>query len=140
MPRPSEAELDEVRAMFAELRAVVAAMHAGGVELLVGTDAAGPRIPGFTVHDELQLLVEAGLSPGQALVAATARPAQVLGRTDVGRVAPGQIADLVVLDANPLNDIRSTTRIRGVVLAGRWMDRSALDALLREGEALASTF
>lgn len=138
MPRPSATDLEEVGAMFAELRSVVAAMHAAGVELLVGTDAAGPRIPGFTVQEELALLVEAGLSPMQALTAATLRPAQLLGQASLGRVAIGQAADVVLLDGNPLENIRNTTRIRGVVLNGRWLDRPALDALLKEGEALAS--
>lgn len=138
MPRPSADDMAELEVMFAELLAVVRTMNAGGVELLVGTDSAGPRLPGFPVHDELALLVAAGLTPGQALAAATSRPARLMGLADSGRVVEGQRADLLMLDASPLVDIRNTTRIRGVVLDGRWLDRAGLDSLLKEAEALAS--
>jgi imidazolonepropionase-like amidohydrolase len=103
-----------------------------GVGIMAGSDTPSPFVfPGFGLHDELALLVEAGLSPLEALRAATLNPARFLEATDsLGTVAPGKLADLVLLDANPLEDIRNTQRIHAVVLNGRYLDRRALDALL----------
>ncbi len=119
---------------------LVGAMHRAGVRLLAGTDEMVPFVmPGFALHDELALLVEAGLTPLEALRAATIDPARFLGATDsLGTVAPGRIADLVLLDADPLADIHNTTRIRAVVANGRVFDRAALDALLAEASGAAS--
>ena len=82
-------------------------------------------------------LVEAGLSPLQALRAATSNAAAIL-RKDIGAVAPGKLADLVLLDGNPLERIENTNRIRAVVVAGKLLRRSDLDRLLRLGEEMAS--
>jgi imidazolonepropionase-like amidohydrolase len=112
-------------------------MNRAGVVLLAGTDIAAARIPGFFLHDELGALVEAGLSPLQALRAATSNAAAIL-RKDVGAVAPGKLADLVLLDGNPLERIENTNRIRAVVVAGKLLRRSDLDRLLRLGEEMAS--
>jgi imidazolonepropionase-like amidohydrolase len=104
-----------------------------GVPLLVGTDLGAPLIyPGFAVHDELRLLVgEAGLTPLEALRAATLAPARAMGMADsLGTIAPGRVADLVLLDADPLADIRNAARVRAVVLRGRPLARRDLDALL----------
>lgn len=112
---------------------LVGAMHRRGVRVLAGTDASDePWVyPGASLHDELALLVEAGLSPLDALRAATIEPARYLGAADsLGLVAPGHAADLVLLDANPLDDVRNTTRIRAVVLRGRLLDRQTLDGML----------
>lgn len=88
----------------------VAEMHSHGVEVLLGTDAGNPYVfSGFSVHDELELLVEAGLSPHAALKAGTRN----------GRLKPGEAANLVVLDGNPLKDIRNTQRIHSVLTRGR---------------------
>jgi imidazolonepropionase-like amidohydrolase len=134
----SPEDLAELKATLAELRAVVAQMHRDGVPLLAGTDLAGSRVPGFTLHDELAFLAEAGLTPVQALQTATRNPAKVLGKSDeLGAVEAGKIADLVLLEADPLQDIRNTRRIRAVVANGRLLDRSALDRLLRDGEEQA---
>ena len=104
-----------------------------GVRVLAGTDAGSVLVyPGFALHEELRLLVEeAGFTPREALWSATIGPAQFAGldRT-LGRIAKGMIADLVVLDANPLADIRNTRRIFAVVQAGRLLSRSALDEML----------
>jgi imidazolonepropionase-like amidohydrolase len=104
------------------------------VPFLAGTDtAAGVHIfPGFSLHQELALFVKAGLTPLQALQTATLNPAKFMGRTaDLGTIEKGKLADLVLLDANPLDDIANTQKIRGVVLAGRYFDRRALDEMLR---------
>lgn len=120
-----------------------AELHRAGVPLLAGTDIGAPLlVPGFSLHDELALLVrDGGLSPAQALHAATLGPARSMGLArSFGTVEAGKVADLVLLDADPLADIRNTRRIRGVVANGRWMDRAALDALLaqaRQGPAEA---
>jgi hypothetical protein len=97
-------------------------MHAAGVPIAAGSDAAGVpfSFPGFALHRDLAWMVDAGLSPAQALRAATADAARMLGIDErVGRAETGMRADLVLLDANPLVDIRNTRRIRAVVLAGR---------------------
>jgi imidazolonepropionase-like amidohydrolase len=118
----------------------VAEMHRAGVTLVAGTDIGAPLlVPGFSLHDELALLVSVGgLTPTEALDAATEQPARVLKVADsLGTVAPGKIADLVLLEADPRADIRNTRRIAGVVVNGRWLDRTALDQMLAEVEAAA---
>jgi imidazolonepropionase-like amidohydrolase len=134
----SAAELSELTATFAALRATVTQLHRSGVTLMTGSDIAAARVPGFTLHGELALLVDAGLTPMQALQAATATPAAVIGKTDdFGSVSLGRMADLVLLDADPLQDIHNTQRIAAVVFGGKVLRRADLDALLREGERLA---
>jgi Amidohydrolase family len=110
-----------------------------GVIVLAGSDALDPEVlHGFGLHDELQYLVNAGLSPGQALAAATTVPAQFFdGDGGSGRIAAGQRADLVLLDANPLLDIRSTRRIHGVLADGRWFGPAERMALLQFVEVQA---
>ena len=119
---------------------LVGMMQRAGVALLAGTDVLNPYcFPGFSLHDELGLLVQAGLTPLEALQAATLNPARFLGKEqEIGTVAEGKVADLVVLDANPLQDIRNTQRIHAVVVNGRLLDRAALDALLTQAEAIAN--
>lgn len=114
-------------------------MHRAGVKFLAGTDLANPYIfPGFSLHDELANLVGIGMTPLEALRAATLGPARFLGMTDsLGTVATGQVADLVVLEANPLEDIRSVGRIHAVVANGRLIDASARLRMLRDVEARA---
>jgi imidazolonepropionase-like amidohydrolase len=104
------------------------AMHAAGVPLLAGTDS---NSFGFSLHRELEALVAVGLRPGEALQTATINPARFAGlEKEVGRVATGYAADLILLDANPLQDIRNTSRINAVILRGQLLDRAALDAML----------
>jgi len=118
---------------------LVRAMHQSGVPFLAGTDTPGvPYVfPGFSLHDELALLVaEGGFTPLEALQAATRDPARFLGREkDLGTVEPGKLADLVLLDADPLADIHNTTRIAAVVANGRLLPRRELDRMLAEVEA-----
>jgi imidazolonepropionase-like amidohydrolase len=122
---------------------LVRAMHQAGVPFLAGTDAPGvPYVfPGFSLHDELALLVaEGGFTPLDALRAATRDPARFLGReNDLGTVEPGKLADLVLLDADPLADIHNTTKIAAVVANGRLLPRQELDRMLAEVEAANET-
>ena len=106
-------------------------MHAEGVPIGAGTDTPiGRALPGDSLHTELLRLVEAGLSPLEALEAATVRPAEFLGLADqMGTIDVGKRADLVLLDANPLDDIRNTRTIHAVVAAGRFLDQGQLETL-----------
>jgi imidazolonepropionase-like amidohydrolase len=129
----------EWAAMFDHRLRTVADMHAHGVPLMTGTDTGTVAVYlGFSVHDELALLVEAGLSPMAALHAATAEPARFLG-ADTGRVAPGHAADLVVLDADPLRDIANSTRVSGVVVRGRYIGQHERLHILAEVERVAAS-
>ncbi len=125
--------------VFAKLLEVVGMMHHAGVKFMPGTDTIDPYIfPGFSVHEELALFVQAGLTPMEALQTATWNPAEYLGITDsAGSVAVGKVADLVLLDANPLDDIRNTQRIWAVVLQGKLLQKPVLEALLASRKAAA---
>ena len=116
---------------FAVADSLVRALVGVGAPLMAGTDT--PPL-GFALHRELGELVGAGLSPYEALEAATVNPARFLGRSGgAGMVVEGSPADLVLLDGNPLEDIGNTRRIAGVVRQGEWLDRATLDAMLGEG-------
>jgi imidazolonepropionase-like amidohydrolase len=111
-------------------RALILALHEAGAGLLLGSDA--PQIfnvPGFSLHRELEFLVSAGLTPYAALRTGTVAAAEFLG-TNTGIVAVGRDADLVLLDANPLPDIRNTRRIHGVMVRGDWYSSIMLDKQL----------
>ena len=111
---------------------IVRALHKAGVRILAGTDTPMPLVyPGFSLHKELELLVESGLTPAEALRAATIGPAEFFGLgTSRGSIAVGKRADLVLLGDNPLRDISNTERIDAVILNGRLFRRADLDALL----------
>lgn len=102
---------------------LISRLQANGVPIGAGTDTPiGLGIPGWSLHTELAQLVEAGLTPQEALYAATVQAARFLNlETEVGRVAPGMRADLLLLNANPLEDIRNSREIAGVMLAGEWV-------------------
>jgi imidazolonepropionase-like amidohydrolase len=119
---------------------IVGKMNQAGVPIIAGTDAAAPNVfPGSSLHEDLAYLVEAGLTPMQALQAATIRPAEFLGRNaQQGTIAVGKRADLVLLDANPLDNIRNTTKIRAVILNGKLLERTDLDKLLAGVEHFAA--
>lgn len=107
-------------------------LNRNGAGLLLGSDS--PQIfnvPGFAIHRELEYLVDAGLTPFEALQTGTANPARFFGRRDeFGVISTGSEADLILLDANPLDDIANTRRIHGVMVRGRWLSRSELDDIL----------
>ena len=119
--------------------AIVGAMQKAGVPILAGTDTGNPFcFPGFSLHEELALLVIAGLTPAEALRSATLNPAKFFGLDKtLGTIEVGKVADLVLLGANPLEDIRNTQRIKAVVANGRLFDRKALDKLLADAEGAA---
>lgn len=117
------------------------AMFKAGVPFMAGTDtAAGVHVfPGFSLYEELALFVQAGLTPMQALQTPTLNPAKFLGReAELGTLEKNKIADLVLLDANPLSDIGNTRRIQGVVLAGRYFSSRDLDRMLNRAAAAAA--
>jgi len=119
---------------------IILAMHRAGVKMLAATDALVMYVfPGFSLHDELELFVQAGLTPMEALQTATRNPAIYLGLSDlVGTVEIGKKADLVLLEANPLENISNTKRINAVVVNGKLIPRVTLDKMLKDAEAAAT--
>ncbi|MEX3106114.1 MULTISPECIES: amidohydrolase family protein [unclassified Streptomyces] len=130
-----------IREIFDHKKRLVGEMRRSGVRILAGTDTGNPFVvPGFGLHDELALLVDAGLTPMQALRAATEQPARVFGlRHDLGTVERGKLADLVILDADPLADIRNTRRIHALVVDGRLITQPERAGLLKEIEEAAGS-
>ena len=119
---------------------IVAAMNKAGVPIVAGTDVLNPFVfPGFSLHDELGLLVEAGLTPAEALRTATVNAAKYLGtEKNSGTIEEGKAADLVLLNANPLDDIANTRRIAAVVARGRVLERAEIDGILEKAAKLSS--
>jgi len=137
---PPEEHPDIQRAFQIDLD-LVGRMHRAGVAVLAGTDTDGQTpflFPGFSLHEELELLVECGMSPMDALRAATQKAAECVGIEDsCGTIEKGKTADLVLLSANPLEDIRNTQRIAGVILNGRWHSPDDLKRLLDRAARVA---
>ena len=110
-------------------------LQGAGVSILAGTDAGflnSFNYPGIGLHDELQVFVDGGLTPLQALQASVINGPRFLGKTEhYGAVAAGKTADILILDQNPLADIAATRKIHGIVLKGRYFDRTALDEMLK---------
>jgi imidazolonepropionase-like amidohydrolase len=107
------------------------------VPMMTGSDTFGFVVPGFSLHDEFQFLQEAGLSPYEILKASTLTPARYLGSMAMeGTITEGKNANLVLLNKNPLEDIKNTKTIEGVLLKGKWLNRDQLDSFLKEVESL----
>jgi imidazolonepropionase-like amidohydrolase len=124
---PDLPSVDESRKDYEILKASVANLRAAGTRIILGCDTGLPdTFFGFTEQLELQLMAEAGMSPADVIVASTSRAAEFLGTTDRGSLVPGKRADFLVLNANPLDDIRNTRRIAKMYLAGVEVDRAAL--------------
>jgi imidazolonepropionase-like amidohydrolase len=119
---------------------LLSAMHDQGVKFLAGTDVANPYVfPGFSLHDELEYMVKAGFTPIEALQTATINPAIFLHKeNELGTVEKGKLADLVLLDFNPLENISNTKKIFAVILDGKLFERRDLDKMLDEVKALVA--
>jgi len=120
--------------LLSSMQEVIKELHMSGIPLMVGTDLLSPGvIPGYSVHEEMALWQEAGISPWQILRSATIVPAKFMGLDDrLGTVAEGKTASLVLLRANPLEDIRNIDRIEGVLFRGRYFNRADLDRLQQD--------
>jgi imidazolonepropionase-like amidohydrolase len=116
-------------------RQLILECQQNGVGLLLGCDAPQVfNVPGFSTHNELAYLVGSGLTPYQALRTGTVNVASYLKLADSGLIKPGAVADLVLINGNPLQDIRQTQNIQGVVVNGRWLSKSEIDAGLKKLE------
>jgi len=140
MKDSSASDFAVIRETYSAESRVTGELFRAGVPMLAGTDVGNPFcFPGFSLHDELALLVESGVTPLGALQMATRNPAQFMHATDkYGSVTPGKVADLVLLDADPLKDIHNTTKISEVFLNGKEYDRAALDKILTSAEKTAN--
>lgn len=130
------ADFERARAVWPKVQRLTRRLYATRARVTVGTDMSNPWIaPGISMHREMQLLAEAGVPATTVLTAATWNAAETLGAADrLGRVAPGFEADLLILDANPLDDIANTRAIQAVILDGRFLDTNKLDELKGELE------
>jgi len=119
---------------------VVNAMHSSGVQFLAGTDGPDPFVfPGSSLHDELELLVKSGFSPIEALQAATFNPGLFMAKLDkYGVIEKGHVADMVLLDENPVMNIRNTRKINAVIVGGHYYSRRDLDHMLAQVQDLAA--
>jgi imidazolonepropionase-like amidohydrolase len=119
-------------AQYAKLSELLVQMKRAGVKIMAGTDTGDPyTFPGYDLHRELELLVAAGLTPLEALWSATIEPAMYLGAEEsIGTIQKGMAADLVLLDANPLIDIRNTQKIDGVFVDGKYLSKARLAGML----------
>jgi hypothetical protein len=121
------------RSIFSADQHILGAMFRAGVAIMAGTDAMNPFcFPGFSLHDELAMMVDSGMTILAALQSATINPAKFLARDakDLGAIEPGKIANLVLLRADPLADIHNATQIQAVWLQGKYFDQAALAQLL----------
>jgi hypothetical protein len=131
-----------MRMLLTRYKTLVGDMHRAGVSLLAGTDTnpINPLFPGWSLHEELALLVECGLTPMEALQTATLNPARYFGvLNELGTIEAGKAADLVLLDADPLEDIHNTQKIEAVVMRGRYYSRRDLDAMLERAAGISAS-
>ena len=130
----------EKKKLYQKELELVGAMHKAGVPFMTGTDVPGAyTYPGFSLHDELALFVQTGFSPLEALQAATINPAKFLGLDkSLGTIEKGKFADLVLLDANPLENIANTKKISAVIVNGRYLPKESLHKMLADVEAMVN--
>jgi tetratricopeptide (TPR) repeat protein len=135
----SEAYWQTMRDRFEFYQQIIGQMQDAGVKFLAGTDFPNPFcLPGFGIHDELELLVESGFSPQEALASATINPAIFLNKTDdYGEIDTGKIASLVLLNDNPLEAIQNTQKIEAVFLKGKYFKKLQLESLLNKAALMA---
>jgi imidazolonepropionase-like amidohydrolase len=133
---PTPAAVESRRRNWALSIGLLRSMHAAGVRMLAGTDFSRRHVPGAVLHAELALLQQQGIPAAEVLRMATLGPARYMGATDsLGTVAVGRVADLVILRANPLDDIRNVDSIRMVLTRGHLMRRAQLDSLTNAARA-----
>jgi len=126
-----KASLDGLLRDAQSMSRFVKALHEAGVPLVLGSDAFGALVPGFAVHQELRLLVDAGLTPYEALRTGTVNVAKYLRESDTaGSIEPGKRADFILLEGNPLQDIANAAQVRGVFINGRWISETELKSML----------
>jgi imidazolonepropionase-like amidohydrolase len=133
--------LARLKAYYEWLFKLVREMHRAGVGILAGSDFGAQEysFAGFSLHDELKVFVQAGMTPLEAIQSATLNAARFLGMSDAfGTVEAGKAADLLLLDANPLDDISNTRKIAAVVLNGRLFSKSELQQMLADAESAAN--
>jgi imidazolonepropionase-like amidohydrolase len=124
-------EKDEADNFMSFRRSLIHQLQVSGAGLLLGSDAPQVmNVPGFAIHEELEYLVNAGLTPYQALVTGTVNIAAFFNEENRGSIQPGFVADMVLLNDNPLNNISNTRNIEGVMRDGRWFGRAWLDTTL----------
>jgi imidazolonepropionase-like amidohydrolase len=124
IPTPTKAERAEIEGGLENMRAMTKRLHEAGVNLVVGTDSPNPSIvPGFSLHQEMAMLVRCGIPPLAVLTNATATAAKLIDRPDLGKVNPNASADLVLLDGNPIDNISNSMKIQAVIKAGKLVDR-----------------
>jgi imidazolonepropionase-like amidohydrolase len=129
---------EDVAAMKYEIeRLLLAELNRAGVRLLLGTDSGSGAmgiVPGFSVHDELRILTKSGFTPYEAIAAGSSQASKVVaamtGKNAFGTVEVGKRADLLLVSANPLDDVSTLKDLRGVMAAGRWYPRAVLDRLI----------
>ncbi len=137
--KPKLEDLESFRREFQLEQSLLGELEKAGVKIIAGTDTpASYCIPGFSLHKELQIMVEGGMSPASTLKAATLNPAIFMEKEEeLGSVENGKLASLVLLDKNPLEDIQNTQSISAVFLRGEYLDRNALGNLLEEARIRA---
>jgi len=116
-------------------RTLIYECQKNGVGLLLGCDAPQVfNVPGFSTHNELKYLVDAGLTPYQALLTGTVNVAKYLNLADAGTIKPGAVADLILISGNPLTDITNTKKVEGVMVRGKWLSKGEIEAGLKKLE------
>ncbi len=129
--------LPRLEGYFEWMKSFTKMLSDADIPLMTGSDTFGFVVPGFSLHEEFHFLNECGLTPFEILKATTITPARYLNTIATeGTVSVGKNANLVLLNNNPLDDIKNTQTIEGVVLKGRWLDRNKLDSLLKETKTL----